>query len=170
MNEFNLFTINNLEDHNKVLEKILTFFYNLNSVIGAFVSGSTANGNIDLNSDLDIGILIGNSCDRESVWKCRWDREIAPWFHRFDADHIKAFFVIYLFEPKIKADINLYIPGDLPSSLGAPYKIIWDKTKKLEEWYEKNSIKPICKPDWSNVVHEDERFWVWMFYSFIEKL
>ena len=75
---------------------------------------------MDQDSDLDIGIFFGNPTDREKTWKNRWDWSVAPWFHRFDADHIKPHFVIYLFESNIKADINLYVQAELPGAGGAP--------------------------------------------------
>jgi hypothetical protein len=121
---------------------------------------------MDLHSDLDLGILFQNPSDRNVAWKMRWDWPIAPWFHRLDADHIKSHFVIYLYDPYIKADINLYIVDELPPLVGGPYLIVWDKMGFLEQWVKVSHGSQVPSPDWGGVLHEDERFWAWMFYLY----
>lgn len=166
MNTFHLGTTKELYYHKKIIHGIFSFFNNTPGVAGCFVSGSTAKGTMDIDSDLDLGILIEDKERRESIWDNRWDWNIAPWFHRFDADHIKSYFVIYLFEPHIKADINLYIKEDLPGMKGAPYKIIWDTHGILGKWQDELKSTTREPVDWSNVTHEDERFWAWLFYLY----
>lgn len=153
-----------LPDHRRVLQSILEHFYALPDVSGALLSGSTAAGNMDPHSDLDVGIVFADDDSRERVWQQRWQWEIAPWFHRFDADHVKPHFVIYLFEPGVKADICLYTQDDLPGEGGAPYAIAWDVTRRLREHVAKANAAQKPRVDWSNAVHQDERFWSWMFY------
>jgi len=153
-----------LPDHRRVLKSILEHFYALPNVSGALLSGSTCAGNMDPHSDLDVGIVFADDDSREHVWQQRWQWEIAPWFHRFDADHVKPHLVIYLFEPGIKADICLYTQDDLPGAGGAPYAIAWDVTRRLREHCAQTNGAPKPQVDWSNAVHEDERFWSWMFY------
>jgi len=89
-------------------------------VIGAWLSGSAARGDADEYSDLDIGVCFGDPAARAAAWSHRWEWPIAPWFHRFDADHVRPYFVIYLFEEAVKADIALYVPDDLPPPEGGP--------------------------------------------------
>ena len=44
------------------------------------------------------------------------------------ADHIKPHFVIYIFEPAIRADISLYLDDELPPAAGGPFVLAWDET------------------------------------------
>jgi hypothetical protein len=151
-----------LPEHRRVLEAIFAHFRP--SAAGAWVSGSVARGGMDEESDLDTGICFASATGRQAAWEQRLDWEIAPWFHRFDADHVKPFFVIYLFTPKVKADIPLYTFDDLPGPEGGPYVLAWDDTGRLGEWAA--AAVPAAEPvDWSTAVHEDERFWAWVVYS-----
>jgi len=145
-----------------VLEAILAHFRP--SAAGAWVSGSVARGGMDEESDVDVGVCFASAAERLAVWEKRLDWEIAPWFHRFDADHVKPFFVIYLFSPKVKADIPLYTFDDLPGPEGGPYVLAWDDTGRLHTWANAAS-SPDEPVDWSTAIHEDERFWAWLVYS-----
>lgn len=151
-----------LPEHRRVLGAILRYFRP--SAVGAWVSGSVARGGMDEESDIDVGICFVSEAERRAAWEKRLGWEIAPWFHRFDADHVRPFFVIYLFSPKVKADIPLYTFDDLPGPEGGPYVLAWDDTGRLREWA--NGAVPGEEPvDWSTAVHEDERFWAWLVYS-----
>ena len=44
----------NLPDHKRVLQALLKFFVDTPGVIGCYLSGSTATGRMDEDSDLDI--------------------------------------------------------------------------------------------------------------------
>jgi len=145
-----------------VLEAILAHFRP--AAAGAWVSGSVARGGMDEESDVDVGICFDSEAERQAAWEARWGWDIAPWFHRFDADHVKPFFVIYLFTPKVKADIPLYTFDDLPGPEGGPYVLAWDDTGRLREWA-KAAVSADEPVDWSPAVHEDERFWAWVVYS-----
>jgi hypothetical protein len=166
MKAFDIKATRNLPDHDKVLQALLRFFYETPGVIGCFLSGSLATGETDEDSDLDVGVLCQSAQDRDSVWQQRWGREIAPWFHRFDADHVKPYFVIYMYQPQIRADINLYVENDLPSYEGGPYTIVWDQKNTLEAWIIAHAQQQPSGPNWQGVVHEDERFWAWSFYIY----
>jgi predicted nucleotidyltransferase len=151
-----------LPEHRRVLEAVLAQFRP--SAAGAWVSGSVARGGMDEESDVDVGICFSAAAERVIAWEKRLDWEIAPWFHRFDADHVKPFFVIYLFSPKVKADISLCTFDDLPGPEGGPYVLAWDDTGRLGEWA--NTAVAIPEPvDWAQAIHEDERFWAWLVYS-----
>jgi predicted nucleotidyltransferase len=144
-----------------VLGAVLAFFRP--RAVGAFICGSAARGGMDQESDLDIGIVLPDAAGRDAAWAQRWDWGIAAWFHRFDADHVKPYFVIYLYEPRIKADIALYAPDLLPPAAGGPYAVAWDDTGRLDEWAQ--SAVPLAQSvDWSPAVHEEERFWAWVVY------
>ena len=150
-----------LPDHRRVLEAVLTFFRRDRPAIGAWVSGSVARGDADEYSDLDIGVCFRDEAALAAAWSHRWEWPIAPWFHRFDADHVRPHFVIYLFEPAVKADIALYGRGDLPPPEGGPYRVAWDDEAVLADW----ATRPAERvADWSQAVHEDERFWAWTYY------
>lgn len=166
MKAFSIEATNSLAEHNRVLQAILKFFYDVHGVIGCFLSGSMATNEMDEDSDLDIGVVFQSADDREIVWQKRLDWEIAPWFHRFDADHIKPYFVIYLFEPQIKADINLYLESELPPVAGGPYTIVWDQGSRLDTWIESLGERKENDLNWREAVHEDERFWGWSFYVY----
>src|SRR4051794_19310969 len=154
--------VDGLPEHHRVLAAILQYFRP--SAAGAWVSGSVARGGMDEESDIDVGICFASEAERRAAWETRFDWEIAPWFHRFDADHVKPFFVIYLFSPKVKADIPLYTLDDLPGPEGGPYVLAWDHTGRLREWA--SGAVPAEEPvDWSTAVHEEERFWAWLVYS-----
>ncbi len=157
-------TLQSLEYHRRVMNAILDRFINNKSVSGVFVSGSVARDSMDEFSDIDIGICYKNEKERLKDWEVRCDWNILPWFHRFDADHIKPFFVIYFFEPWVKADINLYTKKDLPPPEGGIYKIIRDDEGDLKVWIENQKTWSPPKPDWSQAAHEDERFWAWNLY------
>lgn len=77
---------------------------------------------MDQYSDIDLGIVFESDETRELAWSDRWNGSLEPWFHRFDADHIKPYFVIYLFEPCVKADINFCTLTDLPPGREPPTK------------------------------------------------
>jgi len=155
-----------LPDHSRVLDRILCHFRETQGAVGVLLSGSTARGGMDRWSDLDVGVVFGSDEDRIRCWERRWDWDIAPWFHRFDADHIKPHFVIYLYEPEVKADIALYTHAEMPARAGRPYSVAWDACSELTTWAEQIARAPDDETDWSSFVHEDERFWAWMFYVF----
>ena len=132
--------------------------------VAGFVAGSVAYGGMDEQSDLDVGICFADDAARDAVWTERWDWEIAPWFHRFDADHVKPYFVIYLFDPRVKTDIPLYTLADLPDAEGGPYVLAWDDTGGLATWAA-NAVPRAPDVDWAPAVHEEERLWAWLVYS-----
>ena len=125
--------ISHLPEHLRVLKHLVSMFAEIDGVTGGLVSGSLVNGSPDEQSDLDIGIVVESQHAREAIWQRRWVWKLEPWFHRFDADHIKPYFVIYLFEPCVKADINLYV-DDLPGWTGAPFRELWSEREELAEW------------------------------------
>ncbi|MYC14277.1 MAG: nucleotidyltransferase domain-containing protein [Gemmatimonadetes bacterium] len=158
----------NLPEHRRVFDSLLRHFRNIDGVIGLFVSGSQATGEMDEQSDLDLGVVLDSQKIRNAVWSKRWNWATEPWFHRFDADHIKEYFVIYLFEPCVKADINLYIEEDLPGWKGGPFQLIWTKSDRLEEWCQVSNDKVRREnrptPNEELLIHEDERLWAWLVY------
>jgi predicted nucleotidyltransferase len=156
-----------LPDHRRLLEAILTFFRRDPPAIGAWISGSLARGDADEFSDLDIGVLFGDDASRAAAWSHRWDWPLAPWFHRFDADHVRPYFVIYLFDEAapggtpVKADLALFLEDELPPPEGGPYRVAWDDAGMLRDWASRSSTR---EADWALAVHEDERFWAWTYY------
>lgn len=171
MERFGIAATRHLPDHDALLDAILGFFQRTPGVIGCFLSGSAARGQMDVDSDLDVGVVFDSADARSAAWKGRWDWQIAPWFHRFDADHIKPHFVIYLFGPfaqaaAIRADLNLYRVEDLPPAAGGPYRLVWDDTGALRAWLDALPAHEPRAPDWSGAVHEDERFWAWLVYLY----
>ena len=154
-----------LPDHDRILQALLKLFSGVPGVIGCYLSGSMATNKMDEDSDLDIAIVFDSSKSREACWGTRWDWDLPDWFHRMDADHIKPYLVIYLFEPQIKGDINLYITSDLPPYEGGPFLVVWDDTGVLTEWQHSQVPSPM-KHVPEDIVHDDERFWAWMFYLF----
>jgi len=163
---YNIQSTRHLPDHDRVLQALLKYFAEIPGVTGSYLSGSTATGVMDDDSDLDIGVLFDSPEARDACWEARWDWELPPWFHRMDADHIKPYFVIYIHEPQIKGDINLYISSDLPPYEGGPYQIVWDDTGILTEWQQGLATSQDTLPTWEHAIHEDERFWAWMFYLY----
>lgn len=157
--------MNHLPDHRKLLSELVAFFRSESEVRSGFISGSGVTGGMDLYSDLDLGFLCTNEEEKEKIWQKRLEWSVPAWFHRMDADHIKPDFIIYLFEPHIHVDICLYTPSNLPTQAGAPYAILFDDEKYLDKWIEDANRVDVPKVDWSNVVHEDERFWTWVHYS-----
>ncbi len=120
---------------------------------------------MDFHSDLDLGFLCSSNETNETLWSQRFDWILPAWFHRMDADHVKPYFIIYLFEPHIHVDLAFYIIENLPPQAGGPFTIAFDKESRLNKWIVEVN-KPLRVPaDWSNVVHEEERFWKWTHYS-----
>jgi Nucleotidyltransferase domain len=153
--------VRSLPEHRRVLEAVLGFFRKDPTAIGAWVSGSIARGNADGYSDIDVGVSFQDEAARRAMWSHRWEWPIAPWFHRFDADHVRPYFVIYFYEPSIKTDIALYVEDELPPPEGGPYGVAWDHTGHLADWATRQSDR---SADWTLAVHEDERFWAWTYY------
>jgi predicted nucleotidyltransferase len=152
-------------EHQRVLDRVVGFFQDCPGVVGGCVSGSVARGDADEYSDLDVAIFFADEETREAAWTTRWEWEIARWFHRFDADHVKPYFVIYLFEPGVKADLPLHLVTDPPAPGGAPYEALWDTTGHVVKWVEaSNAGRQDVSPDWSAAVHEEERIWAWIYY------
>ncbi len=166
MDSFSIAATHNLPDHNRLLQAILRFFSQIPAASGCFLSGSGATNTMDEDSDLDLGIVFSSAEARKATWQARWTWDIAPWFHRFDADHIKPHFVIYIFEPHIRADISLYLPDELPPTGAGPCAITWDHQGVLAAWIA--SLPEPHEPDWSwqEAVHDDERFWAWAEYLY----
>ncbi len=142
----------------------MDYFIAQDGITAAFVSGSGASGRMDFYSDLDLGFVCSSSEAREKIWSRRFEWPLPLWFHRMDADHVKPHFIIYLFEPHIHVDLNFYTDKDLPSSAAGPIVTAFDKEARLETWA--NLVNQAFKKpaDWSNVVHEEERFWTWTHY------
>lgn len=153
-------------EHARVLERVVEFFRGYPGVVGGSVSGSIARGIADEYSDVDVGIFFSDDESRERAWSNRWDWEIAPWLHRFDADHVKPYFVIYIYEPGVKTDLPLYVVGQPPEPGGAPYEVLWDDTAEVTAWVEaSNAGRQEIAPDWTEAAHEDERLWAWAYYG-----
>ena len=159
--------VEELPDHRRVLEAVLALFRKDEPAIGAWVAGSVARGDTDAYSDLDVGICFRDEPSRVAAWSHRWDWPIAPWFHRFDADHVRPYFVIYLFDAAdrdgtpVKADLALYLENELPPPEGGPYRVAWDDAGLLRDWAARTADR---HADWALAPHEDERFWAWTFY------
>jgi hypothetical protein len=132
------------------------------------VSGSGARGGMDEHSDLDVDVFFADEASREEAWAARWEWNIGPWFHRFDADHVRPYFVIYLLEPGVKTDLPLLLVSDSPEPGGAPYEVLWDTTGEVTRWVEaSNSGREVLPPDWSAAAHEDERLYAWAYYCLL---
>ena len=157
-----------LSSHREVLDRVSGFFRGRPGVVGIALSGSVARGGMDEHSDLDVDVFFADAASREQTWADRWDWDIAPWFHRFDADHVRPYFVIYLFEPGVKTDLPLLLVSDDPEPGGAPYEVVWDRTGDVTRWVEaSNSGCVELPPDWSDAAHEDERLWAWLYYCLL---
>jgi predicted nucleotidyltransferase len=153
-------------EHRQVLDRVVAFFRAQPGVVGMSVAGSIAGGFADEHSDLDVGVFFADADARKRVWAERWDWDLGRWFHRFDADHIRPYFVIYLLDPGIKTDIPLNLVTDAPTPGGAPYDVLWDDTGDVTRWVEaSNSGRVELPPDWSDAAHEDEQLWGWLYYS-----
>ncbi len=165
-----MFDTVHLSEHRRVLDSLLRHFRDIDGIIGIFASGSQATGEMDEQSDLDLGVVLDSQKIRDAVWSERWNWATEPWFHRFDADHIKEYFVIYLFEPCVKVDINLYVREDLPGLEGAPFHLIWTKSDGLEEWCQGSNDEARARGESRPtrceelLIHEDERLWAWLVY------
>lgn len=157
--------MNHLPSHQKLLSELVSFFQSEAEVRAGFISGSGVTGGMDTYSDLDLSFLCTNEEEKEKIWQKRFEWQVPRWFHRMDADHIKPDFIIYLFDPHIHVDICLYTPSNLPTKAGAPYSVLFDEEKYLDNWIKTVNEKEVEKSNWSNVVHEDERFWTWVHFS-----
>jgi len=151
-----------------VLDRVVAFFRDYPGATGAYISGSAARGVADAFSDLDVGVFFVDEAARNAAWADRWDWQLGPWFHRFDADHVRPYFVIYLLEPEVKTDVPLYVPTDPATPGGAPYEVLWDESGDVTRWVEaSNAGRQELPPDWSEAVHEDERLWAWTYYCLL---
>lgn len=123
-----------LPTHAKLCRELLTVFFEHSEVEGAFISGSGAAGGMDFYSDLDLGFLCSSNAAKDKIWSQRWDWKLPDWFHRMDADHIKPYFIIYLFEPHIHVDLAFYTMENLPPQAGGPFTVAFDKKSQLGDW------------------------------------
>jgi predicted nucleotidyltransferase len=154
--------------HREALDRVVGFFRDVPGAIGGCVSGSVARGNVDEFSDLDVGIFFADEKARDAAWERRWSWELGPWFHRFDADHVRPHFVIYLLEPGVKVDIPLSVVSEPPTPGGAPYEVIWDETGDVTAWVEAaNAGRQEHAPSWDEAPHEEERLWAWTYYCLL---
>lgn len=150
------------------LDRVEAFFRGVSGVVGMYVAGSIATGLADEHSDLDVGVFFADEETRERAWAERWDWNLGPWFHRFDGDHIRPHFVIYLLDPGVKVDIPLNTVDYPPTPEGAPYEVLWDDTGDVTRWVEAaNSGRVELPPDWRDAAHEDEQLWGWFYYSIL---
>lgn len=150
------------------LDRVEAFFRGVSGVVGMYVAGSIATGLADEHSDLDVGVFFADEETRELAWAERWAWDLGPWFHRFDADHVRPYFVIYLLDSGVKVDIPLNTVDYPPTPEGAPYEVLWDETGEVTRWVEAaNSGRVKLAPDWSDAPHEEERFWAWIYYSIL---
>jgi hypothetical protein len=144
------------------------FFRGYAGVVGMYVAGSIASRLADEHSDLDVGVFFADEDARERAWAERWEWDLGPWFHRFDADHVRPYFVIYLLDSDVKVDIPLNTVDYPPTPDGAPYEVLWDDTGDVTRWVDAaNSGRFELPPDWSDAPHEEERFWAWIYYSIL---
>jgi hypothetical protein len=157
--------MNSLPEHRKLCSDILAFFNEQHGITGAFISGSGASGGMDVYSDLDLGFLCSSDEEREKIWLKRFDWILPSWFHRMDADHVKPYFIIYLFEPSIHVDLVFYTKENLPPQAGGPFTLAFEKDKQLETWFSEVNTPLKSLVDWSNVVHDEERMWTWIHYA-----
>jgi hypothetical protein len=151
--------------HKNLCTELLNFFGAQSEINAGFLSGSAVTGGMDFHSDLDLGFVCADKTTKEKIWSQRWDWALPPWFHRMDADHIKDDFVIYLFEPHIHVDLCFYTMDNLPAQFGGPYTVAFDKKAQLNEWIQNVNAPLIREADWTDVVHEEERFWTWAHYA-----
>lgn len=156
--------MNHLPDHKNLANDLLSFFNQQDGITAAFVGGSGATGGMDFYSDLDLGFVCSSTEALEKIWSKRHEWKVPDWFHRMDADHIKNHFIIYLFEPHIHVDLCFYTMKDLPPQAAGPFTIAFDKESRLNHWIVDVNKSQKKAPDWSNVVHEEERFWIWTHY------
>jgi hypothetical protein len=163
-------SLNHLPHHRRVLEALIQTFTVCPGVEGLFVSGSTARRAMDQHSDVDLGVVFEFGDSRDAAWQDRWNWGVEPWFHRFDADHIKPHFVIYLFEPCVKADINLYTLTEMPGPQGAPYALLSPQSDILQDWCIATNVDAAENRDRDpailaeSFIHDDERVWAWLVY------
>lgn len=157
--------MNNLPDHRKLCSDILSYFKEHKGITGAFITGSGASGGMDVHSDLDLGFLCSSDEKREEIWLKRFDWILPSWFHRMDADHVKPYFVIYLFDPSIHVDLVFYTKENLPPQAGGPFTLAFEKEAQLGSWLSEVNKPLNMQVDWSNVVHEEERVWTWIHYA-----
>jgi hypothetical protein len=151
--------------HKKLCRELLEFFYQRKEINGAFLSGSGASGGMDFHSDLDFGFLCTSEEAKGKIWQERFDLRLPPWFHRMDADHVKPYFIIYLFDPHVHVDLCFYTMENLPPQAGGPFTVAFDKQSQLGDWISEVNNPLIRAPDWSNLVHEEEQFWTWIHYD-----
>jgi predicted nucleotidyltransferase len=150
------------------LDRVEAFFRGYPGVVGMYVAGSIASRLADEHSDLDVGVFFADEDARERAWAERWEWDLGPWFHRFDADHVRPYFIIYLLEPGVKVDIPLNTVDYEPTPAGAPYDVLWDETGDVTRWVDAaNSGRIELPPDWSEGVHEEEQLWAWLFYGLL---
>ncbi len=161
-----------LPEHYRVYSELVAYFKSFKSVIGIFLSGSSATDSMDKFSDIDIGIVVNSDDNRDSIWKNRWKWALPKWFHRFDADHVRDHFIIYFFYPDVKADIVLYTMDTLPPPEGGPYLLTYVDNSKISDWNVSNNlnVKSTEIPsslDVEEIIHDDERIWAWLFYCYL---
>ncbi len=58
-------------------------------------------------------------------------------------------------------NFSFYTQKDLPPQAGGPFTLAFDKESNLGSWLNEANKPYRVEPDWSNVVHEEERFWTW---------
>ena len=90
-----------LPDHKNLCKELLEFFSNQSDITAAFLSGSGASGGMDFHSDLDLGFVCKDDEAKERLWKQRFDWPLPSWFHRMDADHVKPYFIKYLYASRV---------------------------------------------------------------------
>jgi hypothetical protein len=168
----NVVALEELNEHYRVYTELETYFKSISTIIGIFLSGSSAIGVMDQFSDVDIGVVFDSAESVDSFWKKRWDWNVPKWFHRFDADHVRDHFIIFLFEPNVKVDIVLYTIDTLPPPEGGPYLLVYAKDPKLNTWEvtSKSKIKTIKSSsilELEEIIHDDERIWAWLYYCYL---
>jgi hypothetical protein len=154
-----------LPEHYRLCRQLFDFFSQQEGITAMFMSGSGVTGGMDSYSDLDLGFVCESDKAKEKIWSQRFDWKLPPWFHRMDADHVKPYFIIYLFEPEIHVDLCFYTIDNLPSKTGGPYAIAYDPRSQLNAWVQEMNRSSVAAPDWSNVIHEEERMWTWIHYA-----
>ncbi|MHA2107287.1 MAG: nucleotidyltransferase domain-containing protein [Candidatus Hodarchaeales archaeon] len=161
-----------LPEHSRIYSELETFFKSLSPVVGIFLSGSSAIDTMDQYSDIDLGVVFDTVENMDSFWKLRWDWKLPRWFHRFDADHVRDYFIIYLFEPNVKVDIVLYTLDSIPPPEGGPYLLRYAKESKLNSWEVTSNSQSKSKIlssslELEEIIHDDERMWAWLYYCYL---
>lgn len=157
-------TTQHLPNHQRLLKSCFRFFKDSKHLSGLFLKGGAASGLMGPFSGLEVGLLCKDNEARLQLFEFSDHWEICKTLRNLGS-HQELYRTSFCSDKDIQFDLQLHTISDLPPTGEGPFVIAWDHSGDLDRWLQNLYEKKAVKENWSQVIDEDEKFWVWTHYS-----